>query len=217
MKFKCSVKVAIACVMIFAIAAISLFISKPKTASADAKNVSNYIEAKAYLASVKAEYDAMMSQADVIYNKVEETTEQVFEAQKAMTESQLRLNAMLKYQYMNSTMFSIIVTIACSTSLDDLSKNMEYARSIIDFQFRVSQENARCKDAFETRLNELNAQNEEQNACLASASGKLAEAERVLQSIRAKLTPAELAELEGEISGIGGGGGDAPAPTPGPS
>lgn len=216
MKLKCSMKVAIACVMIFALAMTPLFISKPKTASADPSNVTNYKEAKAFLANVKSEYDSIMNQASAIYNKIEETTVLAFEAQRAMTESQLYLNELFKYEYMNSTMFSILITIACSTSLDDLSKNMEYANSVMDYQFKVSQENAKRKATFDSRLQELTTQNAEQNACLTQASAKLAEANEVLQGVRAKLTPEELAELEGEISDIGGGGG-GDTPTPGPT
>ena len=223
MKLKRSMKVAIACVVVLTLALSSLFISRNhKTANADPSAVSNYIEAKAYLSSVRGEYNAIMSEANSIYNQIEATTKKAFEAQRAMTESQLQLNSLLKYQYENSTIFSIFIMVACSTSLDDFSKNIDYANSAMDYLFNVSKDNKEKKDAFDSTLQNLNSQNAAQNACLASASGKLAEAETVLQGIRAKLTPEELAELEGEISdigggGSGGGGGGGDTPTPGPT
>ena len=215
MKLKRSMKVAIACMVICTLALSSLFISRNhQYANADATNVSNYKEAKAYLSNVRADYNAIMGEATSIYNQIEATTAQAFEAQRAMSESQLKLNELIKYQYENSTIFSIFIMIACSTNLDDLSKNMEYANSVMDYLFGVSKENKEKKDTFDKTLENLNTQNAAQNACLSSASQKLAEAEGVLQSIRSKLTPEELAELEGEISDIGGGG---DTPTPGPT
>ena len=49
MKFKRSMKVAIACVVIFTLALCPVLISKPDIAKADSANVNNYKEAKAYL------------------------------------------------------------------------------------------------------------------------------------------------------------------------
>lgn len=225
-KLKRSMKVVIACVVIFTLVLSSLLIStNHKTANADSSTVSNYLEAKAYLSSVRSEYNAIMSEATSIYNQIEATTQKAFEAQRAMTESQLHLNSLLKYQYENSTIFSIFIMIACSTSLDDFSKNIDYANSAMDYLLNVSKDNKEKKDAFDNTLQNLNSQNAAQNECLASASGKLAEAETVLQGIRSKLTPEELAELEGEISDIGGGGsgggggegGGGDTPTPGPT
>lgn len=219
MKFKRSMNVAFTCAVSFALAIICIVIPtslNAKSAYADITSVNNYVEAKAYLASVRAEYDACMTQATDLYNQIESTTNLTFEAQKKMAESRLNLGSLVKYEYTNSTQFSIIMTIACSTSLDDLFKNMDYANSVMDYQYRVAQEQKTRQDEFNLILNELNKQNEAQNSYLALASSKLSEATEVLNAAKSKLTPAELAELEGEISDIGGGGGDTPEPGPTP-
>ena len=217
MKFKRSMKVAIACVVIFTLALCPVLISKPDIAKADSANVNNYKEAKAYLSSVKADYNAIMNEAASLFYQIEATTTQAFDAQRAMTESQLKLNSLLKYQYQNSTIFSIFIMVACSTNLDEFSKNMEYANSVMGYLFDVSRENKEKKDTFDNMLDDLNKQNAAQNACLLSASAKLSEAESVLQGVKSKLTPEELEELEGEITDIGGGDTPAPGPAPGPT
>lgn len=220
MKFKRSMNVAFVCAVSYALAVICIVIPTSlnvKSAQADVTSVNNYVEAKAYLASVRGEYNACMEQANSLYNQIESTTNLTFEAQKKMAESRLNLGNLVKYEYTNSTQFSIIMTIACSTSLDDLFKNMDYASSVMDYQYRVAQEQKARQDEFNLILNELNKQTEAQNSCLAQASAKLAEATEVLAAAKSKLTPEELAELEGEISDIGGGGGGGDTPTPGPT
>ena len=225
-KFIRSINAAIVCAVSFALAILFIFYINTnfcvEKAYGDTQTVNNYVEAKAYLVNVRAEHDACINQANAIYKRVEEITKQAFEVQKKLTESRLNLNELAKYEYMNSTQFSIISAIIMSSNLDELFKNMDYANSVMTFQYSLVLEQMKRKAEFQTVLDELNAQNAAQNACLLEASKKLSDANSVLQSIRSKLTPEELAELEGEITDIGGGdtpgggGGDDPTPTPTP-
>lgn len=218
MKFKRCMKLSIVFVIIIAMSFWALNLNKNESFAAS-QNITNYKEAKAYLDSVQAQHDEIMKKTSEIYNKVEQTTKQAFEAQKKLTESQLYLNNVLKYEYQNSTMFSILVTIASSQNLDDLFKNIQYANEVMDYQFNVAKENEQNKAHFDDVLNTLNSQNAQQNEYLNQASKKISEAQAVLESIKAKLTPDEIAELEGRVSDIGGGGqgGGDPAPTPTPT
>lgn len=220
MKFKRSMKVAITCVLSLTLACFSIFVPKSSNsgglAFGDEQTVSNYKEAKAYLASVRNEYNALMSQATAIYNKIEEITTSAFDAQKKMTEKQLQLNDVAKYEYMNSVQFSILTAIMEAESMDDFFKNLDYANSVMDYQYTLAKEQGERKAEFEAILTDLNQKNASQNELLSQASSKLSDANGVLQSIRSKLTPEELKELEGEVEDIGGGGG-GDTPTPGPT
>ena len=221
MKFKRSMKVAIACVLVCTLACFSIFIPKSYTrhncAFGDEQTVNNYKEAKAFLASVRSEYNAIMSQAKSLYNNIEDITKQAFDAQSELVNARTKFNSMAKTQYMNSVQFSIITLLLQSSNMDDLFKNLEYADSVMDYEYSIAKEQADKKAVFDSKLEELNSQTAAQNSCLQEASGKLAEASSVLQSIRSKLTPEELKELEGEIEDIGGGGGGGDTPTPGPT
>ena len=220
MKFKRSMNVAITCVLSLTLACFSIFVPKSSNsgglAFGDEQTVSNYKEAKAYLASVRNEYNALMSQATAIYNKIEEITTSAFDAQKKMTEKQLQLNDVAKYEYMNSVQFSILTAIMEAESMDDFFKNLDYANSVMDYQYTLAKEQGERKAEFEAILTDLNQKNASQNELLSQASSKLSDANGVLQSIRSKLTPEELKELEGEVEDIGGGGGDTPTPGPTP-
>ena len=216
--FKRSMKVAITCAMSISLAFLLIFAINLKSgkvqAFGDEKTVNSYKEAKAFLTTVKSEYNAIMKQANSIYSAIEDITTQAFEAQSELTAARLKFNDLAKYQYTNSVQFSIISALLQSTSMDDFFKNLEYADTVMDYEYSIAKEQADKKAAFDSKLEELNSQTAAQNECLAQASGKLAQANEVLQSIRSKLTPEELKELEGEIEDIGGGG---DTPTPGPT
>lgn len=209
MKFKRSMNVVIACMFIVLFAIISITVPNKvheNCAYADITSVNNYVEAKAFLGQVKAEYDACIANANGLYAQIEQTTSLAFEAQRKMAESRLYLGDLAKYEYTNSTQFSIIMTVISSENLDDLFKNMDYANSVMDYQYRLVQEQIKAQNEFKTILDELNVQNSKQNGYLAEAANKLNVAAEVLNAAKSKLTPEELAELEGEISDIGGGG-----------
>ena len=221
MKFKRSMNVAITCVLSITLACSSIFVPKSSNSGSlafgDEQTVSNYKEAKAYLASVRSEYKALMSQATAIYNRIEDITSKAFDAQNKMTEKQLQLNDVAKYEYMNSVQFSILTSIMEAESMDDFFKNLDYANSVMDYQYRLAKEQGERKAEFDSILENLNTENASQNELLSQASEKLNNASDVLNSIRSKLTPEELKELEGEVEDIGGGGGGGDTPTPGPT
>ena len=222
MKLKRSIKTYSLCAIsvVFSLSIIVVancfFIHEDKS-YADQVTVNSYSEAKAYLANVNAEHDAILQKATEIYNKIEETTAQVFEVQNQLVKKQCQVNEILKYQYINNVQFSIIYSIVESESFEEFLKTMEYANSTMTYQYRLSSELKSQKVFYEKSLNELNKQVEEQNKYLAQANEKVVQANQALDSVRGKLNPAELEELEGikqEISGEGQG--DAPAPVPSP-
>lgn len=220
-------KVTFACAITIALVASSLLINYKKfnnscdEAYAASDNVSNYIEAKAALEQVNAEYNSIMSQAAEINAQVEDACNQVMAVQGELVEKQKQLRDIIKYEYINSTQFSLISAMINSDGFDDFLKSLDYANSVMDFQYRIAVEQQQRKDRFESVLKSLKEKSSQQNACIEQANNKLSEASKILDSARSILTPAELAELEGEIPGGGGsegggGGGDEPGPGPDP-
>lgn len=211
------------CLSVFSIIYFPKMNKTQNLAFADDKNVNNYVEAKAYLSNVKTEYEAIMEQASGIYNKVEDITNKAFEAQNEMTKSRLYLGDMAKYEYQNSLQFDLLFSIFCSENLDEMFKKIQYANSVMDYHCKLVEEQQQRKANFEEILFTLNKETAKQNSLLNDANNKLIEANQVLDSLRSKLSPEELAMLESEIPAVdpgvdpgGEGGGDSPEPQPTP-
>lgn len=223
-KIKRSMKVILACAISLALVLSTyLFFGKESSDKAQAVDnvVASYEAAKAQVAQCKSEYDAMMAKALEINGRIEQTAKEAMSAQNEMIKKQEQFRRIIKHEYVNSTQFSLLTTLLDSENFVDFLKNMDYANAVMDYQFRLAREQRQRKDAYDGILKNLQEESAQQNACLEAADKKVAEANATLDSIRSKLTPAQLAELEGIISGGGGtgggGGGYDPGPSPTPS
>lgn len=222
MKFKRSMKVVLACALSLALVFSSvLFPSKKYSDFAFATdNVANsYESAKAQVAQCRAEYDSLMAQALEINGQIEQTASEAMQAQAVMVQKQKQLRDIIKYEYVNSVQSDIITTLLDSEHFSDFLKNIDYGNSIVDYQYRLALDQRERKEQYEAVLKNLKSESSKQNELLAAADKKVQEASSLFESIRAQLSPAQLAELEGIIPGGStgdGGGGDEPSPTPDP-
>lgn len=225
LKVKRCFKVALTC-LVFSACALATIVSANMIAGtpiqksfADESTVNSYTEAKSALATYKSQNEEIMGRVSEIYSQIESTTDKILAVQAVMVEKQSEYNRLIKYEYVNDVQYSLILQLIDSQNFDEFMQNIDYANSIMDYQFRVAKDAHAEKVKFDAVLNELNMKVLEQNQLLNESSQNISKATEMIASLRSKLTPDELADLEGirtEMSQESSSGGFFPNPEPAP-
>lgn len=174
----------------------------PKEILADEQNLNNYKEAQEYLENVQQEYNSIMEKVKETYNEVEQVTDQILQIQASYNEKQNSFNNMIKFQYVNATQYSLTSALLDSSSMQDFFYTLNCANSIIDYEYIKAKEKKDEKEKFDEVLNELNDKVAMQNQYLNQAHDKVNQANNTVTSLRNKLTPNEVADLERQAKGI---------------
>lgn len=204
-------------ILVISLTAVSAMNSK-EFESASAAPASDaaltYDQAKAQMASVKAEYDQIMQQAKIAEADVAKTSEQAFAVQDEYLESQQEYIDMVVFGYKNSTSFSLTSSLMNAGNINDLLKNIDYANCVIDYQRQIAAERKSKKNSFDNILAELNKKSDSLKAQLAAADAKMQETQKILDRAAANLNAEQIDELK---AASGGQGGEDPKPTPSPT
>ena len=209
MKFKCCINAVTACVVIFAlvlsfsilnfnypkhnifsvdIAYADPVIDTPATLTLDA--------AQSKLDLVQAEYDSIMNSVNDLSAQIADVEDKAFAVQENVFQKQEEIRSLAKYEYRNSMTFSLTSLLIESENFQDLLKNLDYANSIMDYQYTISVEHKQKKAELDQTIAELNEKSSSEQELLDQAEKKLNEAQEVVTKASASLKEDQLSALK---------------------
>lgn len=147
--------------------------------------------AESQLAAVAEEYNSIQARVAEVESQIEETTNKAEDAQQAMYEGQKELGKVLVSSYKNEAANSLVNVFLASDSLESFIRNVTYYSSIEQQKSEQIAEQKRLTEEFNTVLDELDQQKNEQEALAAEAESKKAQAEQIVSSAASKVSSIE--------------------------
>ena len=144
--------------------------------------------AEAQLASIANEYNEIQGKVAEVETKIESTTNKAKEAQQAMLEGQQQLGEVMVSSYKNEAANSLVNVFLASDSLESFIRNVTYYNSIEQQKAEQIAEQKRLTKEFNTVLEELDKQKNDQEELAAQAEAKKEQAEQVVSSAASKVS-----------------------------
>lgn len=161
------------------------------------------------LDSLTAEYNALQADLDEIEDQIDDKLIQVQDAQEAMLEGQEDLGDTVLAEYKSDGSLSLMNIFFGSESISDMVKGLSYYSAIQEDQAEQIAEQKQRRDAFQTSLDELDAQRDAQQDLIDQAEQKKAQAEQVVSdastkvsSIKEKQAQERLAALQAQAKAM---------------
>ena len=147
--------------------------------------------AEAQLTSIANEYNEIQGKVAEVETKIESTTNKAKEAQQAMLEGQQQLGEVMVSSYQNEAANSLVNVFLASDSLESFIRNVTYYNSIEQQKAEQIAEQKRLTKEFNTVLEELDKQKNDQEELAAQAEAKKEQAEQVVSSAASKVSSIE--------------------------
>lgn len=147
--------------------------------------------AEAQLTSIANEYNEIQGKVAEVETKIASTTNKAKEAQQAMLEGQQQLGEVMVSSYKNEAANSLVNVFLASDSLESFIRNVTYYNSIEQQKAEQTAEQKRLTKEFNTVLEELDKQKNDQEELAAQAEAKKEQAEQVVSSAASKVSSIE--------------------------
>ncbi|MCF0104028.1 MAG: recombination mediator protein UvsY, partial [Eggerthellaceae bacterium] len=149
-------------------------------------------DAKVNLSIIQNKYNELMNQINTIQQDLDAKVEEALPVQQEYFQGRQQVADLLRDQYKDSSSGEILNLILDSTSLKDFFQQLDYAGHIIAYRTSVLAEQQQRANAFQTKLDELNSERDQQCILLLDLQRKKDLAERILAEAKAKFGNVDL-------------------------
>ncbi|MCF0103837.1 MAG: hypothetical protein HUJ51_00385 [Eggerthellaceae bacterium] len=149
-------------------------------------------DAKANLSAIQNEYNQLMDQVNALQQDIDAKVEEALPVQQEYLEGRQKVADLLREEYKDSTSGEILNLILSSTSIKDFFQQLDYAGHIIAYRTSVLAEQEERANAFQSKLDELNSERDQQCSLLLALQRKKDLAERILAEAKAKFGDVDL-------------------------
>ena len=147
--------------------------------------------AEAQLSTVASEYNAIQSRIAEVESQINETTAKAEDAQAELLEGQKELGKVLVSSYKNEATSSLVNVFLASDSMESFIRNVTYYSSIEQQKAEQIAEQKKRSEQFNSVLEELDQQKNEQEQLAAQAQEKKDQAEQIVASASSKVSSIE--------------------------